>query len=80
MYLCRQITMEVLLNLKKNVANVIIQEHSMKRLAIAGCSLCGLWVLVWRRNSLRLRSDSPLPVNIIRSYWAPGQPKNAKLL
>ena len=44
MYLCRQITMEVLLNLKKNVANVIIQEHSMMRLAIAGCSLCGLWV------------------------------------
>ena len=44
MYLCRQITMEVLLNLKKNVANVIVRKHSMKRLATAGCSLCGLWV------------------------------------
>ena len=44
MYLCRQITMEVLPNLKKNVASVIIRRYSLKRLAKAGCSLCGLWV------------------------------------
>jgi hypothetical protein len=36
--------MEVLPNLKKNVANVIIRRYSLKRLAKAGCSLCGLWV------------------------------------
>ncbi len=62
MYLCRQTTMEVLLNLKKNVANVLIRKHSMMQLAIAGCLLCGLRVYEFGdEDSLRLRSGSPLP-------------------
>ncbi len=81
MYLCRQITMEVLLNLKKNVANVLIQRHSMKLLATAGCLLCGL-----RVYSLATIIPSGCAAAacflylIIRSLRAEEQPKNAKLM
>lgn len=66
MYLCKQITTEVLLNLSKNVANVQIREHSVKQPAYSG--LLAVWIKGkfgdgWRNpDSLRLRGDSPLPL------------------